>query len=110
MEPVEGLGVHRTLALDASHERTVVGASNVRHTHSHLHHREAVVPSKLLLLVPPVTSSRNVLFRSTVKVQEIGGESAAPERMVTISDRSRFLDAKKSWTPRQSLRDCEVEM
>ena len=69
MVPVEVLGVHRKVALDASRERTAVVASNVRHTHSNLHHREAEVPSKLLLLLSPVTSSRKVLFRNTLNVQ-----------------------------------------
>jgi len=69
MEFVEGLDVHRKIVSDASHEHTVAVASTVRHMHSRFHHRVVEVPSKHLLMVRPETSSRNVLFRSTVKVR-----------------------------------------
>ena len=107
LDAVGRLDGHRRVALDASHEHIVVAASNVRHIHSRFHRREAEVPSKR---GPPETSNRNVLLRSTVKVQQFDAGSAGLGHTVTISDRSRFLDAKKSWSPQQSLRGYEAEM
>jgi len=100
---------HRRVALDASHEHIVVVASNARHIHSRFHRREAEVPSKHLL-GPPETSNRNDLLHSTVMEQQFDAGSAGLGHMVTISDRSRFLDAKRSWSPQQSLRGYEAEM
>lgn len=100
---------HRRAALGASHEHIVV-ASNVRRIHSRfLHRMEAEVPNKHFL-GPPGTSNRHALLHSTVKVQQFDEGSAGLGHTVTISDRSRFLDAKKSWSPQQSLRGYEAEM
>jgi len=103
------LGNLRTVALGASLVHTaVVEPLVVQRSYSRFLRMAVEGPSKHLL-VPLGTSSRNDLVGSKVKVRYFDGESADCEYMVTIVDRSRFLDATQSSRLQRSLHGFEVE-